>query len=90
MIHDIVFHAGSIWLTLLAASCIAMIVRERTVLTRILLLDLLTSVIIGLLLLSAATQGVPYLLDVALGLAVLSFLGSLAAARFHGRGSLFR
>jgi multicomponent Na+:H+ antiporter subunit F len=90
VIHDVVFHAGSIWLTLLAASCIAMIVRERTVLVRVLLLDLLTSVIIGLLILAAATQGVPYMLDVALALAVLSFLGSLAAARFHGRGSLFR
>ena len=90
MIHDVVFHAGSIWLTLLAASCIAMIVRAPSVLVRILLLDLLTSIIIGLLLLAAATQGVPYLLDVALALAVLSFLGSLAGARFHGRGSLFR
>ena len=90
MIHDVVFHAGSIWLTVLAAVCIALIVRQRTVLVRVVLLDLLTSVIIGLLLLSAATQGVPYLLDVALALAVLSFLGSLAAARFHGRGSLFR
>ena len=90
MIHDVVFHAGSVWLTLLAACCIGMILRAPTVLTRILLVDLLTSVIIGLLLLSAATQGVPYLLDVALALAVLSFLGTLAAARFHGRGSLFR
>ena len=90
MIHDVVFHAGSIWLTLLAGVCIAMIVRAPTVLVRILLLDLLTSIIIGLLLLAAATQGVPYLLDVALGLAVLAFLGTLAAARFHGRGSLFR
>ena len=90
MIHDVVFHAGSIWLTLLAGFCIANIARRQTVLVRILLLDLLTSVIIGLMLLAAATQGVPYLLDVALGLAVLSFLGTLAAARFHGRGSLFR
>jgi multicomponent Na+:H+ antiporter subunit F len=90
VIHDVVFHAGSIWLTVLAAVCVALIVRQRTVLVRVVLLDLLTSVIIGLLLLSAATQGVPYLLDVALALAVLSFLGSLAAARFHGRGSLFR
>lgn len=90
MIHDAVFYAGSIWLTVLAGLCIAMIVRGSGVLVRVLLLDLLTSVIIGLLLLSAATEGVPYLIDVALGLAVLSFLGSLAAARFYGRGSLFR
>ncbi len=90
MIHDVVFHAGSIALTVLAGCCIAMLVRASGVLVRVLLLDLLTSVIIGLLLLAAAAQGVPYLIDVALALAVLSFLGSLAAARFYGRGSLFR
>jgi multicomponent Na+:H+ antiporter subunit F len=90
VIHDVVFHAGAVWLMLLAGSCVAMIVRAETVLVRILLLDLLTSVIVGLMLLAAATQGVPYLLDVALALAVLSFLATLAASRFHGRGSLFR
>lgn len=89
-LHEVVFHGAAIWMTILAGACIGMIVRETSALVRIAVLDLLTVIVIGLLLVYSTAQGDEYLLDVALALAVLSFLATLAAARFHGRGSLFR
>jgi multicomponent Na+:H+ antiporter subunit F len=90
-VHPVVFHASAIWMTILAGICIAMIVRPSSAaLVRILVLDLLTMVVIGLLLLYATSRGIESLIDVALAIAILSFLGTLAAARFHSRGSLFR
>lgn len=89
-LHDVVFHGAAIWMTVLAGACIAMIVRDASALVRIAVLDLLTVIVIGLMIIYAVAQGKEYLLDVALALGVLSFLATLAAARFHGRGSLFR
>lgn len=89
-LHDVVFHGAAIWMTGLAGACIAMIVRQPSALVRIAVLDLLTVIVIGLMLVFSTQRGTEYLLDVALALAILSFLATLAAARFHGRGSLFR
>jgi multisubunit Na+/H+ antiporter MnhF subunit len=38
----------------------------------------------------AHTQNSPYALDAALVLAALAFVGTIAAARFYGTGSLFQ
>lgn len=89
-LHDVVFHGAAIWMTVLAGACIAMIVGQPSALVRIAVLDLLTVIVIGLMLVYSTQRGTEYLLDVALALAILSFLATLAAARFHGRGSLFR
>jgi len=47
-------------------------------------LDTLTLVLVALLVLYAASGRSPYLLDAALVLALLSFVGTLAAARYFG------
>ncbi len=59
------------------------------VLDRVLALDTLVLVLVGLLALWSASEGVSYFLDAALALAVLGFLGTLAAARFYGEGRVF-
>ncbi len=51
--------------------------------------DTLVLLLIGLLVLWSDAEGVSYFLDAALGLAVLAFVGTLAAARFHGEGKMF-
>jgi multicomponent Na+:H+ antiporter subunit F len=58
--------------------------------TRILALDTLTLILVAFLALSADAADESYALDAALILALLSFVGTLAAARYYSRGSLFR
>ena len=45
--------------------------------------------IVGLLSIFAGFQGTAYYLDAALVIALLGFVGTLAAARYHGDGTVF-
>ncbi len=63
----------------------AVLLRARDLLERIVALDLVTVVCVGLLALLAYLREVSYYLDAALALAALSFVATLAAAR-SGRG----
>jgi multicomponent Na+:H+ antiporter subunit F len=56
---------------------------------RILALDMLTLILIALLILFADANREAYYLDAALVLALLSFVSSLAAARFHSERRIF-
>jgi len=87
--HDAVFYLGAAWLTVLLVACAALALRSASIPTRILALDTFVLVLTGLLILYAGWERVPYYLDAALILALLGFVGTLAAARFYGRGGLF-
>ena len=89
MIHETVFLLAALWLTLLLLACAVLVLRARSVASRILALDTLVLLLIGLLVLWSDSEGVSYFLDAALVLAVLGFAATLAAARFHGEGRLF-
>lgn len=89
MIHEIVFYAASAWLAVLVIACAVLVLYARSAGSRIVALDMLVLVIIGLLVLWSDAEGVPFFLDAALLLALLAFMGTLAAARFHGDGRLF-
>jgi multicomponent Na+:H+ antiporter subunit F len=89
MRHDLVFYGGVVWLAALVAVCAVLVARARTVSSRIVALDLLVLVLIGLLALVAGATGRSYPLDAALALALLSFVATLAAARYHGDGRPF-
>lgn len=65
------------------------VMRSPTPGMRILALDALVLVLIGLLAVYSYRQEVAYFLDAALILALLGFLGTLAAARFYGRDRVF-
>ena len=87
--HDLVFYAAVVWMTALLFICIAVVVRAGSPMVRILALDTLTLVLVALLILYAATNRVSYYLDAALILALLSFMSTLAAARYRSEGKLF-
>ncbi len=89
MIHDLVFYCAAVWLAALALICAGLLLRAGSGASRVLALDTLVLVLIGLLTLWSASEGVSYFLDAALALALLAFVGTLAAARFHGEGRLF-
>ncbi|MEJ7841119.1 MAG: monovalent cation/H+ antiporter complex subunit F [Rubrobacter sp.] len=52
-------------------------------------LDTLTLVLVALLVLYAAAERSPYYLDAALIVALLAFLGTVAAALYHGERGIF-
>lgn len=89
MIHEAVFAVAAVWLTVLVLACLVVLVRSRSEGGRILALDTLVLMLIGLLVLWSASEGVSYFLDAALLLAGIGFIGTVAAARFYTRGRLF-
>jgi multisubunit Na+/H+ antiporter MnhF subunit len=87
--HEVVFYAALIWMTGLLCVCIGMVVRARSALVRILALDTVTLVLVALLILYSTTTETSYYLDAALILALLSFLSTIVAARYHSEGRIF-
>ncbi len=86
---DVVFYAGIAWLAILLGVIVIVVARAGSTPTRILALDLLTLVLIGVLALAAGEDGTSYALDAALALALLSFTATLVAARHVVRGRPF-
>lgn len=84
MRHQAVFFAGVVWLAVLLGVAILSVGRARTTAERLVALDAAVLVLIGLLGLAAGGVRRPYLLDAALALALLSFVSTLAAARYLG------
>jgi multicomponent Na+:H+ antiporter subunit F len=87
--HTVVFYAAALWMTALLAASIVLVIRAPSIPSRILTLDMLVLILVALLVLLSDTLRVGYFLDAALVLALLSFVATLAAARFHGEGDLF-
>jgi len=87
--HELVFYGAMIWMTGLLCVCIGMVIRARSALVRILALDTLTLVLVALLILYSTTTESSFYLDAALMLALLSFLSSVVAARYHSEGRMF-
>lgn len=87
--HEMVFYLAALWLTALAAVMVATVINVRSTAGRILALDTLTLVLVALLALYGATVRSPYYLDAALILALLAFVGTVAAALYHGERKIF-
>jgi multicomponent Na+:H+ antiporter subunit F len=87
--HEAVFTIAALWLAVLVIACAVLVLRARSAASRILALDTLVLILIGLLVLWSDSEGVSYFLDAALVLAVLAFVATLAVARFHGEGRVF-
>jgi multicomponent Na+:H+ antiporter subunit F len=84
MTSDVVFVIGIVWLVVLLLVVVLAIARSRTTAERLVVLDLAVLVLVGLLGLVAAQDQRSYALDAALALALLSFVSTLAAARYLG------
>ena len=80
---DVVFYVAIAWLAVLLGVTVIRLAAARTTGQRILALDLLTLVLIGLLALAAGEDQRSYALDAALALALLSFVATLAACRYY-------
>jgi multicomponent Na+:H+ antiporter subunit F len=88
-VHTAVFYAAALWMTVLLATSIVLVIRAPSVLSRILSLDMALLILVALLVLLSATLRVAYFLDAALALALLSFVTTLAAARYHAEKDPF-
>jgi multicomponent Na+:H+ antiporter subunit F len=86
---DPVFYAGIGWLAILLGICVVHLARAPTMGQRIVALDLLTLVLIGLLALAAGDDQRSFALEAALALALLAFVATLAACRYYEDRSPF-
>ncbi len=77
------------WVTLLLVAGGLVLVRARDVFQRIVALDLLAVIVIALLALLSYLRGQPYYFDAAVALALLSFVATVAAARYLDQGGPF-
>ena len=84
-----IFAVSAVWATVLLAVTIIALVRARGAMLRILLADTVTLILVALLLLYAERVGRPYFLDAALALAMLSFVATVAAARYYADRRIF-
>ncbi len=87
--HEIVFYFAAAWITGLLAVSVAAVIKVQSTAGRILALDMLTLILVALLVLYADANRSPYYLDAALILALLAFIGTVAAARYHGQRKIF-
>ena len=78
-----------IWVTLLLVAGGLALVRARDVFQRVVALDLLAVVVVALLALWSYYRDVPYYFDAAVAMALLSFVATVAAARYLGSGGPF-
>ncbi len=76
-------------MTVLLVVSVLAVIRMRSTAGRILALDTLTLILVALLVLFVDAFRTPHFLDAALVLSLLAFLGTLAAARYHGERKIF-
>jgi multicomponent Na+:H+ antiporter subunit F len=87
--HETVFYAASVWMALLLLASVYAVIRIPSTTGRILALDTLTLVMVGILVLFVDAFRTPYFLDAALILALLAFVSTVAAARYHSGRRIF-
>lgn len=81
--HPVVFHVCTAVLSLCLGATALLVVRARSRILRILALDTLTVILVGLLALFSIAQESAFYLKAALGLALLGFSGTLVAVRYR-------
>jgi multicomponent Na+:H+ antiporter subunit F len=81
--------AALVWVTLLLVAGGLALLRARDVAQRVIAFDLLAAIVIALLALLCYLRGQPYYLDAAVALALLSFVATVAAARYLNSGGPF-
>jgi multisubunit Na+/H+ antiporter MnhF subunit len=82
-VTDVVFYLALIWMLVLLLTTVLVVIRGDGTLTRLLALDALTLILTALLILYSTTTDRSYYLDAAIMLGLLSFLSTLAVARYY-------
>jgi multicomponent Na+:H+ antiporter subunit F len=85
----VIIAPAMVWVTLLLVAGGLALVRARDVFQRLIALDLLAIVVVTLLALLSYYWDVGYYLDAAVALSLLSFVSTVAAARYLGSGGPF-
>lgn len=80
---EVIFYASTVWLAGLLGIVVVRLAGAGRPAERILAIDLLTLILIGLLALTASHDARPHVLDTALALALLSFVATVAACRYY-------
>ena len=88
-LHELVFYAATGWMTVLLSVTVMAVIGISSTAGRILALDMLTLILVVLLVLYGDAERTPYYLDAALILALLAFIGTLAAARYYAERKIF-
>ena len=86
---DWLCYLAFVWLGVLIAVTIALVIRARSITVRLLASDLLTLLLIALLVVFAQYERSTYYCDAALILALLTFVGIVAAGRYYRLGRPF-
>lgn len=84
--HEQILNLATIWITVLTAAIVIFATRARSNSVRLLAIDALTLALVAVLVLFSAATGQPYYLDAALALALVSFIGTVVAARRLAEG----
>ena len=87
--HEIVFYFAFAWMTVLLVVSTATVIRLRSTAGRVLALDTITLILVGLLVLYADANRSSYYMDAALVLSLLGFMATLVLARYHGEREVF-
>ena len=87
--HVQIYYLVAIILVALLVILSIIMVRAAKMTTRILAFDLLTYLLVGLSALIGLYQGSSFYLDAALIMAILSYIGTAAVARYYGERKLF-
>ena len=87
--QDFIVTAAVVWTFALMAMVVIGLIRTPHPLTRILMLDFVTLILIGILILYGIREDRGIYLDAALVLAALSFVSTTAAARYQSEGRPF-
>jgi len=87
--HDVVYYAAMIWMTGLLCVCFGLVIRTHSSIVRIVGFDAMSLVLISVLILYSITTESSYYLDASLLLALVSFVSTIAAARYHSERRVF-
>ena len=79
--HAVVANVAGVWITVLLVIMVLYAVLSKSRAERIVAVDALALILVALLVLVAAVAEQSYYLDAALALALVSFIGPIAAAR---------
>jgi multicomponent Na+:H+ antiporter subunit F len=86
---DAILIPALVWVTLLLVGGGLALIRARNVLQRLIAFDSLAALVIALLALLSYQRDVAYYLDAAVALSLLSFVATIAAARYLASGGPF-
>lgn len=86
---DWLFNLAIVWLAALIGVTIVLVIRARSITVRLLAADLLTLLLVALLVVFAQHERSAYYFDAALILALLTFVGTVAAGRYYRLGRPF-